>query len=190
MGEDFSGPAGYSTVAVISLSSSPLVPLPHITQELVHCLSQLGTAVAITPELVKSNLGINALEPSNDFKLTAWLGAQEDHYNNVIYQCDEVLTLTSWTQQCIRHADVLLVFADASQSHVVSAFEEKIETASLRVTKELVLCHAENTKIPSNTARWLEQRPWISRHYHIKVTCSEVNNNQTNKVADRYQTRC
>merc|ERR1719422_1176463 len=61
VGEDFSGPAGYSTVAVISLSSSPLVPLPHITQE-----------------LVKSNLGINALEPSNDFKLTAWLGAQED----------------------------------------------------------------------------------------------------------------
>ena len=168
-GEDCSGPAGYSTVAVISLTGSLMVPLAHMTQELVHCLSQLGTAVAITPELVKSNLGINALEPSNDFKLTAWLGAQEDHYNTVIYQCDEVATLTSWTQQCIRHADVLLVFADATQSHVVSAFEEKIETSSLRVTKELVLCHAENTRIPTNTARWLEQRPWIFRHYHIKV---------------------
>ena len=84
-GEDCSGPAGYSTVAVISLTGSLLVPLAHMTQELVHCLSQLGTAVAITPELVKSNLGINALEPSNDFKLTAWLGAQEDHYNTVIY---------------------------------------------------------------------------------------------------------
>lgn len=165
--EDSGGSGGYSTVAVISMTDG--VPLQNITQELVYCLSHLGTAIAITPDLVKTNLGINALDPSNDFKLSAWLGAQEDHYDTVIYQCDEVASLTSWTQQCIRHADVLLVFADARQSSAVSAFEEKIETSSLRVTKELVLCHAENTKIPTNTARWLELRPWMSRHYHIKV---------------------
>ena len=35
--------------------------------------------------MVKTNLGFNALDQSNDFKLTAWLGAQEDHYNTVIY---------------------------------------------------------------------------------------------------------
>ena len=167
MREETTGSGGYSTVAVISMTDG--VPLQNITQELVYCLSHLGTAIAITPDLVKTNLGINALDPSNDFKLSAWLGAQEDHYDTVIYQSDEVATLTSWTQQCIRHADVLLVFADASQSYAVSAFEEKIESSSLRVTKELVLCHAENTKIPTNTARWLELRPWMSRHYHIKV---------------------
>ena len=54
--------------------------------------------------------------------------------------------MTSWTQQCIRHADVILVFADARENHSVSGFEEKVETSSLRVTKELVLCHTENTR--------------------------------------------
>ena len=54
--------------------------------------------------------------------------------------------MTSWTQQCIRHADVLLVFASAQESHAVTGFEERVEAASLRVTKELVLCHTENTR--------------------------------------------
>ena len=40
--------------------------------------------------------------------------------------------MTSWTQQCIRHADVILVFADARENYSVSGFEEKVETSSLR----------------------------------------------------------
>ena len=167
VGDDPAGFQGYSTVAVISVT--PGVPLQNITAELVFSLSELGSARCITPEVVKHELGHNALDPSNDFKLTAWLGAQEDNYKTVIYQCDDYPSITSWTQQCIRHADVLLVFADAKQSSSVSAFEEKIETSSLRVTKELVLCHSEDTIIPTHTAKWLEVRPWISHHYHIKV---------------------
>lgn len=61
-------------------------------------------------------------------------------------QCDDYGHLTSWTQQCIRHADVLLVFADSRESHAVTGFEERVEAASIRVTKELVLCHTENTR--------------------------------------------
>ena len=74
---------GYSTVAVIAVT--PGVPLQNIAAEIVYSLQELGTAVCITPEVVKTNLGFNALDQSNDFKLTAWLGAQEDHYNTVIY---------------------------------------------------------------------------------------------------------
>ena len=61
-------------------------------------------------------------------------------------QCDDYGQLTSWTQQCIRHADVLLVFADSRESQAVTGFEERVEAASIRVTKELVLCHTENTR--------------------------------------------
>lgn len=61
-------------------------------------------------------------------------------------QCDDYGHLTSWTQQCIRHADVLLVFADSRESPAVTGFEERVEAASIRVTKELVLCHTENTR--------------------------------------------
>ena len=78
------------------------------------------------------------------------------------------------------------MFADSRETHAVTGFEERVEAASIRVTKELVLCHTENTRyihnrafslcisdfplrIPTATARWLEVRPWISRHYHIKI---------------------
>lgn len=70
-------------MAVIAVT--PGVPLQNIAAEIVYSLQELGTAVCITPEVVKANLGFNALDQSNDFKLTAWLGAQEDHYNTVIY---------------------------------------------------------------------------------------------------------
>ena len=83
---------GYSTVAVIAVT--PGVPLQNIAAEIVYSLQELGTAVCITPEVVKTNLGFNALDQSNDFKLTAWLGAQEDHYNTVIYLCDDHGQLT------------------------------------------------------------------------------------------------
>ena len=101
---------GYSTVAVIAVT--PGVPLQNITAEIVYrystqystvqystvqivySLSEMGTAICITPEVVKNSLGFNALDPSNDFKLTAWLGAQEDHYNTVIYLCDDHGQLT------------------------------------------------------------------------------------------------
>ena len=64
------------------------------TAQIVYSLSEMGTAICITPEVVKNSLGFNALDPSNDFKLTAWLGAQEDHYNTVIYLCDDHGQLT------------------------------------------------------------------------------------------------
>jgi len=175
---------GYSTVAVIAVT--PGVPLSAITQELVYSLASIGPAICITPEVVRAALGPNALDPGNDFKLTAWLGAQEDHYKTVVYQCDGINQLTSWTQQCVRHADVVLVFADAEESPQVSPFEEKLETLSLRVTKELVLCHTENTEIPSGTAKWLENRPWISHHYHIKLDNRMYTKRSLRKLSEHY----
>jgi len=176
---------GYSTVAVISVT--PGVPLSAITQELVYSLADIGPAICITPEVVRAALGNNALDAGNDFKLTAWLGAQEDHYKTVVYQCDSAMDqISSWTQQCVRHADVVLVFADALQSPTVSSFEEKLETLSLRVTKELVLCHTEDTEIPTGTAKWLENRPWISHHYHIKVPDRMYTKRSQRKLSEHY----
>ena len=78
---------GYSTVAVIAVT--PGVPLQNITAELVYSLSEVGTAICITPEVVK-----NSLDPSNDFKVTGWLGAQEDHFDTVIYQVEEQIIIS------------------------------------------------------------------------------------------------
>ena len=53
--------------------------------------------------------------------------------------------MTSWTQSCIKLADVILMFADAKKNHLVSVFEEQVEAFSLRVSKKLVLCHNNDT---------------------------------------------
>ena len=45
-----------------------------------------GTGIRISSEVVKEALGPSALEPGNDFKLTAWLGGQEDQHKVVVYQ--------------------------------------------------------------------------------------------------------
>ena len=74
-------------MAVVGLS--PSLNLSAITQELVYCLQSMGTVKRITPEVVVEALGPTALEPGSDFKLTAWLGAQEDHHETVIYQCSQ-----------------------------------------------------------------------------------------------------
>ena len=95
----------------------------------------------------------------------------------------------TYIQVCIRHADCILILARADKPPNVTSFEEKMETMSLRTTKvrgssnllivpnvvtihvqqELVLLHTEDTKIPTRTAKWLENRSWVSTHYHIKI---------------------
>ena len=82
---------GYSMVIAVT----PGVPLQNITAELVYSLSEVGTAICITPEVVKNSLGANALDPSNDFKVTGWLGAQEDHFDTVIYQVEEQMIISA-----------------------------------------------------------------------------------------------
>lgn len=165
--EAASSSPGFSTVAVVAVT--PDIPLSAIAHELVHCIQISGTGIRISTEVVKAALGPSALEPGNDFKLTAWLGGQEDQHKVVVYECDSTERLTPWTHQCIRHADCILMFAWADQSPTVSGFEEKLETVSLRTTKELVLLHREDTELPRGTSKWLEGRSWISGHHHIKL---------------------
>ena len=82
------------TAEIVYRYSTQYSTVQYSTVQIVYSLSEMGTAICITPEVVKNSLGFNALDPSNDFKLTAWLGAQEDHYNTVIYLCDDHGQLT------------------------------------------------------------------------------------------------
>ena len=43
----------------------------------------------------------------NEYRLSSWLGQQEDIHRMVLYQCD--YKMTPWTQRCIRQADCLLI---------------------------------------------------------------------------------
>ena len=40
----------------------------------ISLIFHIGTGIRISTEVVRTALGSSALEPGNDFKLTAWLG--------------------------------------------------------------------------------------------------------------------
>jgi lysophospholipid hydrolase len=51
--------------------------------------------------------GDSAFESINDYRLSAWLGQQEELHRIVVYQCDK--QLTPWTRRSLRQADCILI---------------------------------------------------------------------------------
>ena len=51
-----------------------------------------------------------AFEKSFDFRLAEWLATQEDKHQITLYECDP--DFGTWTQLCLRHADVIFILAD------------------------------------------------------------------------------
>ena len=106
------------------------------------------------------------MESSNEFRLSAWLGQQEDQHRIVLYQCDR--SLTQWSQRCIRQADCILIVALADTEPTVGTIEKSLETIAVRTQKELILLHKEGADSPKNTVDWLNARSWCSSHHHIQ----------------------
>lgn len=53
----------------------------------------------------------------HEYRLSSWLGQQEDMHRIVLYQSDG--TLTPWTQRCIRQADCILIVGLGEQEPTV-----------------------------------------------------------------------
>ena len=175
--------SNFSTVAVLAISDD--VPLQEFCMELNHALSAVGSSLHLTSDGLRQSLGVNALDVSNEYILSSWLGQQEDQHRIVLYQCDN--TYTAWTQRCIRQADGILIVGLANQKPTVGKIEKQLDSIAVRTQKELVLLHKEDSQTPSNTVFWLNIRSWCSSHHHIR--CPKrmfVNKNSSVKCQDYY----
>ncbi|ABE62198.1 cyclic nucleotide-binding domain (cNMP-BD) protein [Nitrobacter hamburgensis X14] len=77
---------------------------------------------------------------------------------------------TAWTRFCLRHADEILLLADADRDPGRSMVERAClsPVGSISIARQtLVLLHKADTTIPTGTARWLDARP-AARHFHIR----------------------
>uniref|UniRef100_A0A182PFX8 Neuropathy target esterase sws n=1 Tax=Anopheles epiroticus TaxID=199890 RepID=A0A182PFX8_9DIPT len=174
----------YSTVAIVAVSDD--VPLSPFTYELYHSLSTIGSTVRLTSEIVRKALGAAIMEPPNEYRLTSWLGQQEDRHNITLYQCDNSFGL--WTQRCLRQADVILIVGFGDRSPVMGKLEKEIDRLAIRTAKELVLLHPEDgNTCPSNTISWLNMRAWVSRHHHIQCPKRMFTRRSQNKIAELYE---
>lgn len=53
----------------------------------------------------------------HEYRLSSWLGHQEDIHRIVLYQSDG--SLTPWTQRCIRQADCIIIVGLGEQEPTV-----------------------------------------------------------------------
>ncbi|XP_069603791.1 patatin-like phospholipase domain-containing protein 7 isoform X3 [Ranitomeya imitator] len=152
-----------STVAILPVSED--VPLTAFTLELKHALSAVGPTLLLTSDNIKQRLGSAALDSVHEYRLSSWLGQQEDIHRIVLYQSDYYLT--PWTQRCIRQADCILIVGVGEQEPTVGELEKMLENTAVRAQKQLILLHKEDGPPPSRTVEWLNMRSWCSGHLHL-----------------------
>ncbi|XP_068608693.1 patatin-like phospholipase domain-containing protein 7 [Brachionichthys hirsutus] len=172
-----------STVTVLPVSEE--VPLTAFTLELQHALIAIGPILLLTSDVIKQRLGTAALDSVHEYRLSSWLGQQEDIHRIVLYQTD--YTLTPWTQRCIRQADCIIIVGLGEQDPAVGELERMLEGSAVRAQKQLVLLHREDGPPPKGTVNWLNMRSWISRHLHLSCPRRVFSKRSLPKLLELYQ---
>ncbi|KAM6170165.1 patatin-like phospholipase domain-containing protein 7 [Rhynchocyon petersi] len=181
---DMGNPASnLSTVAIMPVSED--VPLPAFALELQHALRAIGPVLLLTSDNIKQRLGSAALDSVHEYRLSSWLGQQEDIHRIVLYQADS--TLTPWTQRCIRQADCILIVGLGEQEPTVGQLEQMLENTAVRAQKQLILLHREEGPEPARTVEWLNMRSWCSGHLHLRCPRRVFSRRSMAKLVELYQ---
>ncbi|CAH1271613.1 PNPLA7 [Branchiostoma lanceolatum] len=175
--------ANLTTVALLPASED--VPLTTFSLDMYHALTAIGSTLTLTSDIIKTRLGIAAFDSVQEFRLSSWLGQQEDIHRIVLYQADP--RMTAWTQRCIRQADCILIVALGDKDPTVSELENQMDAMAVRAQKELVLLHKEDVVSPIGTADWLNARSWISSHHHISCPKRIFTRKTPKKVMEMYE---
>uniref|UniRef100_A0A8C5HMK7 Patatin-like phospholipase domain containing 7b n=1 Tax=Gouania willdenowi TaxID=441366 RepID=A0A8C5HMK7_GOUWI len=180
------GDSVHSLLSILDIITVCLeVPLTAFTLELQHALSGIGPTLLLTSDIIKQRLGSAALDSVHEYRLSSWLGQQEDIHRIVLYQSDS--GLTPWTQRCIRQADCIIMVGLGEQEPTVGELERMLEGSAVRAQKQLVLLHKEDGPPPRGTAEWLNMRSWISRHHHLSCPRRVFSRRSLPKLRELYQ---
>ena len=108
------------------------------------------------------------LAQSSQLRRAAWREQIEGSHGAVVYVAEP--TFSPWTDECVAHADLVVLAAAAGGTNRLRAVEEELERRRGAVARrsELVLLHAPHTVTPRGTRRWLGARR-VDRHHHVRV---------------------
>ena len=165
---------------VVNIAAMPITPgldFERFRQELQAGLEALGRTLVLDAALVERLSGFS-VDDAGDGRLesyrqlTHWLDQQEFDHDFIVYcgnpdgNGDD-----AWTRRCIRQADRVLLVAAGEASSAVSDLEAiYADTLKGRVGPGtmLALWHPEETFHPHNTRAWLQTRPWVAEHVHVR----------------------
>lgn len=158
------------TIALVGLSAS--APVAVLAEQLAGQLAAIGATMHLNSAILDAALsrpGHASLPEDSPVLLTlnTWLTERESEHRFVLYEADQAHT--TWTERCLRRADLILLVGMAGGEPAPTQIEELIGRRGVRARRELVLVHPEHASTITATRRWLDQRS-VSAHHHVRVS--------------------
>ena len=161
-----------SAPGIISLiATHEQIDLDHWAGQFSAQLSNYGRVAMVSSQHVNQVLQQEKIAQGSEagteefLRVARYLEQLEEENDFVIYLADS--EETPWTARCKRQADRVILLAGADSSSALSAIEKEGLDNNL-IPSSLVLIHSEHTRFPENTAQWLDRRPWLADHFHIR----------------------
>ncbi|MBF0188103.1 MAG: cyclic nucleotide-binding domain-containing protein [Magnetococcales bacterium] len=135
-------------------------------------LVQMGRTRIISAQEVEQAFGPKVLN-SEDGELSVallaeWLQRQEQRYDFLLLVADR--TISRWNSRIFRQADRVLFVGVGSQDPRPGSNEHHATEVFRKhdVRTDLILIHPEDATSGHNTRAWLEHRPFLHRHHHVR----------------------
>jgi NTE family protein len=169
---DRTAPARPVTMALLPISEG--VDALEFAHRLAAALAPIGRAAVVGAGRTDHDLGVAGLarrdagDVDANRRIALRLDEIEAGHDFVLLVGDA--TPTPWTHRCSRHADEILLLADATRAPVLHPTEAECLDARAplgRATEVLVLLHPAGARSPRGTRAWLERRP-VADHVHVR----------------------
>ncbi len=158
----------FSTIALVPLDGGPSA---HALASRLRELLEPQGSVLVLAESQLDALGAPPLPATAHEELSPalveWLAAREAEHRFVLYVADPVEG--AWREVAVRHADLVLLVADAASDAALRPWERDVFGSSSGATsrRALVLNHSGRPEKLSGTAAWLEGRE-PDFHLHVR----------------------
>lgn len=156
------------SVAVVPAGRGPVADLAGLTRRLERSLSRFGSVVVVDAAAVDAAAGPGACdaEPGDPrgVAVARYLDQVEGAHDLTLYQADPAHP--GWTARCLRQADrlVLVAHADADPSPT-----DRERSDATKAQRHLALLHRDGSVNAGGSARWLEPRPDLVAHHHVRL---------------------
>lgn len=159
------------TMALLPISDG--VDDEAFAQRLAAALRTAGRVAVVGPGRIDADLGQRGAarsdgDPLLQRRIALRLDEIEAAHDFVLLLGDPAPT--PWTRRCCRHADEVLLLADADQPPQLHATEQECLLSSLAPggrREVLVLLHPAARRSPRGTRAWLDRRP-VADHVHVR----------------------
>jgi NTE family protein len=155
------------TMALLPITAG--VDAAAFAQALARELAQTGRVSVLDAAAIERRLNDDGTPAEH--RIATLLDRIEDAHDYVVLVGDTAPT--DWTGCCTRHADEILLLADALAQPAVHPTEQAFLAPAARpphaeTAEILVLLHPAGADKVSGTARWLARRP-VSEHVHVRL---------------------